>query len=109
MVHNVFVWQKEKTNLVKAFRTQELNTTTNTQNLNTSNGVIIGNGHLNNTGMGNLSFHSMTAGGAYTHPITLLQQGGPYIIRWVVNINPYFTITKYLGRYYFISLKTLVA
>ncbi|PZC85162.1 uncharacterized protein LOC110384222 [Helicoverpa armigera] len=81
MVHNVFVWQKEKTNLVKAFRTQELNTTTTSPNLNTSNGVIIGNGHLNNTGMGNLSFHSMTAGGAYTHPITLLQQGGPYIIR----------------------------
>ncbi|XP_045450322.1 uncharacterized protein LOC123659103 [Melitaea cinxia] len=76
MVHNVFVWQKEKTNLVKAFRTPDLNTT----NMNTSNGVIMGNGHLNNTGIGgNLSFHSMTA--PYTHPITLLQQGGPYIIR----------------------------
>lgn len=76
MVHNVFVWQKEKTNLVKAFRTQELNTS----NMNTSNGVIM-NGHLNNTG-GNLSFHSMTGAPApFTHPITLLQQGGPYIIR----------------------------
>lgn len=41
----------------------------------------MGNGHLNNTGMGNLSFHSMQAGAPYTHPITLLQQGGPYIIR----------------------------
>ncbi|KAL0820931.1 hypothetical protein ABMA28_005590 [Loxostege sticticalis] len=77
MVHNVFVWQKEKTNLVKALRTQELPTT---PNLNTSNGVLLGNGHLNNTGMGNLSFHSMT-GAPYNHPITLLQQGGPYIIR----------------------------
>ncbi|OWR44087.1 uncharacterized protein LOC116767860 [Danaus plexippus] len=64
MVHNVFVWQKEKTNLVKAFRTE-----------NASNGVVA-NGHLNNTG--NLSFHSMTQ---YNHPITLLQQGGPYVIR----------------------------
>ncbi|XP_059062113.1 uncharacterized protein LOC131854942 [Achroia grisella] len=82
MVHNVFVWQKEKTNLVKACRTPDLNTTTATSpNLNTSNGVLLGNGHLNNTGMGgNLSFHSMT-GAPYTHPITLLQQGGPYIIR----------------------------
>ncbi|XP_038221783.1 uncharacterized protein LOC119839546 [Zerene cesonia] len=71
MVHNVFVWQKEKTNLVKAFRAQEVT-------MNTSNGVIM-NGHLNNTGAGNVSFHSMTA--PYTHPITLLQQGGPYIIR----------------------------
>ncbi|CAH4023085.1 uncharacterized protein LOC123706766 [Pieris brassicae] len=71
MVHNVFVWQKEKTNLVKAFRTQEIA-------MNTSNGVVM-NGHLNNTGVGNVSFHSMTA--PYTHPITLLQQGGPYIIR----------------------------
>ncbi|RVE44796.1 hypothetical protein evm_010548 [Chilo suppressalis] len=79
MVHNVFVWQKEKTNLVKAIRTQELNTTSATTNLNTSNGVLL-NGHLNNTGVGNLSFHSM-AGAPYTHPITLLQQGGPYIIR----------------------------
>lgn len=66
MVHNVFVWQKEKTNLVKAFRTE-----------NASNGVVA-NGHLNNTG--NLSFHSMTQ---YNHPITLLQQGGPYVIRLV--------------------------
>ncbi|XP_030021226.2 uncharacterized protein LOC115440872 [Manduca sexta] len=81
MVHNVFVWQKEKTNLVKAIRTQELNASTATSpNMNTSNGVIMGNGHLNNTGMGNLSFHSMT-GAPYTHPMTLLQQGGPYIIR----------------------------
>lgn len=81
MVHNVFVWQKEKTNLVKAFRTQELNTTAS-QNLNASNGVVMGNGHLNNTGMGNLSFHSMTGTTVpYSHPITLLQQGGPYIIR----------------------------
>ncbi|XP_049871489.1 uncharacterized protein LOC126370584 [Pectinophora gossypiella] len=81
MVHNVFVWQKEKTNLVKAFRQQEL-TSNATQNLNTSNGVLLGNGHLNNTGMGNLSFHSMSGVPApYTHPITLLQQGGPYIIR----------------------------
>ncbi|XP_039758719.1 uncharacterized protein LOC120632780 [Pararge aegeria] len=82
MVHNVFVWQKEKTNLVKAFRSPDLSTTNNmsTTNMNTSNGVIMGNGHLNNTGVGgNLSFHSMTA--PYTHPITLLQQGGPYIIR----------------------------
>ncbi|XP_063830240.1 uncharacterized protein LOC135079514 [Ostrinia nubilalis] len=77
MVHNVFVWQKEKTNLVKALRTQELAAA---PNLNTSNGVLLGNGHLNNTGLGNLSFHSM-AGAPYTHPITLLQQGGPYIIR----------------------------
>lgn len=82
MVHNVFVWQKEKTNLVKAFRTQDLNATSATSpNLNASNGVIMGNGHLNNTGIGgNLSFHSMTAA-PYAHPITLLQQGGPYIIR----------------------------
>lgn len=81
MVHNVFVWQKEKTNLVKAFRSPELNSTNAT--LNTSNGVVLGNGHLNNTGMGpNLSFHSMS-GAPYSHPITLLQQGGPYIIRLV--------------------------
>ncbi|CAG9130247.1 unnamed protein product [Plutella xylostella] len=80
MVHNVFVWQKEKTNLVKAFRNHDLNATNATSpNLNTSNGVLLGNGHLNNTGA-NLSFHSMTSG-PYTHPITLLQQGGPYIIR----------------------------
>ncbi|KAI5651501.1 jiraiya domain-containing protein [Phthorimaea operculella] len=77
MVHNVFVWQKEKTNLVKAFRQQDLNTTNATQNMNTSNGVLL-NGHLNNT-MQNLSFHSM--GGNAPYPITLLQQGGPYIIR----------------------------
>jgi predicted membrane protein len=80
MVHNVFVWQKEKTNLVKALRTQEMNTTNGTTNMNTSNGVLLGNGHLNNTGMGNLSFHSI-AGAPYSHPITLLQPGGPYIIR----------------------------
>ncbi|GBP59715.1 hypothetical protein EVAR_48684_1 [Eumeta japonica] len=79
MVHNVFVWQKEKTNLVRAFRTPELSA----QNLNTSNGVLL-NGHLNNTGLGvNLSFHSV-GGPAYAHPITLLQQG-PYVIRVISN------------------------
>lgn len=77
MVHNVFVWQKEKTNLVKAFRTDINNTTAP---LNTSNGVLLSNGHINNNMSGNLSFHSMGTG-PYTHPITLLQQGGPYIIR----------------------------
>ncbi|XP_013183719.2 uncharacterized protein LOC106129656 [Amyelois transitella] len=77
MVHNVFVWQKEKTNVVKAFRAQE----NAASNLNTSNGMLLGNGHLNNTGVGgNLSFHSIS-GAPYAHPITLLQQGGPYIIR----------------------------
>ncbi|XP_053612132.1 uncharacterized protein LOC128676171 [Plodia interpunctella] len=75
MVHNVFVWQKEKTNVVKAFRAEN----TTAPNLNTSNGVLLGNGHLNNTGVGNLSFHSL-GGAPYAHPITLLQQG-PYIIR----------------------------
>ncbi|KPJ20121.1 hypothetical protein RR48_01454 [Papilio machaon] len=80
MVHNVFVWQKEKTNLVKAFRGQDLNATNATSpNISTSNGALLGNGHLNTTG-GNVSFHSV-AGAPYTHPITLLQQGGPYIIR----------------------------
>ncbi|XP_026333435.1 uncharacterized protein LOC113240369 isoform X3 [Hyposmocoma kahamanoa] len=77
MVHNVFVWQKEKTNLVKAFRSDINNTTTP---LNTSNGVLLSNGHINNNLGGNMSFHSMGTG-PYTHPITLLQQGGPYIIR----------------------------
>ncbi|XP_068622535.1 uncharacterized protein [Battus philenor] len=81
MVHNVFVWQKEKTNLVKAFRAQDLNTTNATSpNMSNSNGVLLGNGHLNNTAGGNVSFHSVSAA-PYTHPITLLQQGGPYIIR----------------------------
>lgn len=78
MVHNVFVWQKEKTTLVKSIRNPDPNTTT--QNLNTSNGVILGNGHLNGTVGGNVSFHSMN-GAQYSHPITLLQQGGPYVIR----------------------------
>ncbi|XP_041980420.1 uncharacterized protein LOC121734073 [Aricia agestis] len=73
MVHNVFVWQKEKTNLVKAFRNPDLNATGASQ---MTNGVVM-NGHLNNTG--NHSFHSMTA--PYAHPITLLQPGGPYVIR----------------------------
>ncbi|XP_063367856.1 uncharacterized protein LOC134656268 [Cydia amplana] len=71
MVHNVFVWQKEKTNLVKAFRA-DMNTSQN----QTSNGIVM-NGHLNNSGAGNLSFHRQAP---YSHPITLLQQG-PYIIR----------------------------
>ncbi|XP_013140475.1 PREDICTED: uncharacterized protein LOC106104845 [Papilio polytes] len=80
MVHNVFVWQKEKTNLVKAFRAQDLNATNATSpNISTSNGALLGNGHLNTTS-GNVSFHSV-AGAPYNHPITLLQQGGPYIIR----------------------------
>ncbi|XP_034833471.1 uncharacterized protein [Maniola hyperantus] len=78
MVHNVFVWQKEKTNLVKAFRSPELSTSNNVNasSMSACNGVVMGNGRLNNTA---LSLHSMPA--PYAHPITLLQQGGPYIIR----------------------------
>lgn len=80
MVHNVFVWQKEKTNLVKAFRAPDLSGTAN-GNLNTSNGVLLGNGHASSNGLSaNMSFHSVS-GAPYAHPITLLQQGGPYIIR----------------------------
>ncbi|CAH2049555.1 unnamed protein product, partial [Iphiclides podalirius] len=75
MVHNVFVWQKEKTSLVKAFRSQE---PAAAGGGSAANGALLANGHLNNTAPANLGFHSVAP---YSHPITLLQQGGPYIIR----------------------------
>lgn len=87
MVHNVFVWQKEKTNVVKALRSQEILNSTATSAVQCNNGGFVSaNGHLpsaNTTLAANLSFHSTAGGGptSFTHPITLLQHQGPYIIR----------------------------
>ncbi|XP_077299222.1 uncharacterized protein LOC143920279 isoform X2 [Arctopsyche grandis] len=87
MVHNVFVWQKEKTNAVKAMHShnQNIGTPQSVSSL-TGNGYLTSNGHISSPGNATLgtsmTFHNTTSSTAYNHlPITILPHQGPYIIR----------------------------
>lgn len=95
MVHNVFVWQKEKTNAVKALHSQSqildqpiMNSTQNIgspQSVSslTTNGYLPGNGHISSSGNTthgtNMTYHNTS--NYNHHPITILPHQGPYIIR----------------------------
>lgn len=86
MVHNVFIWQKEKTNAVKAMHSQTqqdqpmMNSTAQSLASPTSNGgYLTANGHITPA---NMSFHNTTAGTTYSHhPLTILPHQASYIIR----------------------------
>lgn len=98
MVHNVFVWQKEKTNAVKAMHSQsqvvDQPVISSNQNIGTpqsvssltGNGYLTSNGHISSPGNATLgtsmTFHNTPSSTAYNHlPITILPHQGPYIIR----------------------------
>jgi len=96
MVHNVFIWQREKTNAVKDLALQQqqqqhqeqLNTTHNSfHNISAPTVAPLNQSHMSNysMGMGMGFLHSTMTG---SPPNAMLSNGGPFILRPATTTPP---------------------